>query len=169
MRFQVNDVVVHEVYGLGKVLEVKELTWMNPESPFFYVVEVGDARIWVPVENEENCHIREVTPKADLLQYREILTSDPRQLQEDRFCRSVYLRESGRNPSFGELCATVRDMTAHSWNKKLSKSETERLQRITAQLVEEWALSAGVPVEQAEKEVTTLLQQMQGYPHPSAE
>jgi len=169
MQFQKNDIVVHEVYGVGTVLAIEELRWRDKENPFFYVVAIEDARIWVPVEIAGECHLRPITPKEELPTYNEVLKSEPNSLEHDRFGRYKYLHKSAKNISFGSLCETVRDLTAHGWKRKLAINEAELLERKTEQLVEEWALSADIPEDQVQILVTALLNQMQKNYGPDVE
>ena len=157
MLFNVNDVVVHEVYGVGKVTGIEELSWKKPACTRYYVVMIGDAKIWVPIENEEESHLRPITPKKDLPLYREIFRETPSKLDTSRFGRTCYIQESKKHTSFRALCETVRDLTSHSQSRKLANHETMFLQRVTRQLVEEWALSAQIPMEQAQGEIDELL------------
>lgn len=160
MKFQINDVVVHDVYGVGKVLGVEELAWMQPEPSRFYVVEVGDAKIWVPVEKEDACNLRPITPKGELPAYEQVFSETPTILQENRFGRTAYISQNKKHVTFRDLCITVRDMTSHSQKKKLAKIEASFLERLTTQLIEEWALSAEVSLKQAEVEIKGLLQKV---------
>lgn len=157
MLFNVNDVVVHEVYGVGKVTGIEELSWKEPECSRFYVIMIGDAKLWVPIENEKENHLRPITPKQDLPSYREIFHESPSKLDSSRFGRTSYIQESKKHTSFRALCETVRDLTSHSQSRKLANHETAFLQRVTHQLVEEWSLSAQIPLEQAQGEIDELL------------
>lgn len=157
MLFQVNDVVVHEVYGVGKITAIEELSWKKPDSTSYYVVLIGDAKIWVPVENEVTNHLRPITPKADLPTYREIFQEQPSELDNSRFGRTSYIQESKKHTSFRALCETVRDLSSHAHKQKLASHESVFLQRVTQQLVEEWALSAQISPEQAQAEIEHLL------------
>lgn len=158
MEFQTGDLVVHEVYGVGKVVGIEDLRWVEDESSKFYVVMVGESKIWVPIEISGESHLRPITPKEELPSYRKIFGKRPAILEENRYGRTVYLSENQKHPSFRELCITVRDLTAHSAKKKLAKNESNFLERLTGQLIEEWALSAQIPIQQAETEVMNLLQ-----------
>lgn len=167
--FKKDDVVVHEVYGVGNVVGVEELAWKKPEDTLFYVVWIGDAKIWVPVENEKANHLRPITPKLELPTYRKIFQSMPTELDLTRFGRTNYLIESKKHPSFRELCETVRDLTSHGQRKKLANHEVSFLQRVTRQLVEEWALSAQITLEQAQSEIEKLLGDLPQLPIPLAD
>lgn len=169
MQFQENDVVVHDVHGIGKVLGIEELQWKDKDDPLFYVVALEDARIWVPVEKAGLCHLRPVTPKEELPLYTKVFTSEPNSLEFDRFGRYKYLNRSIRNPSFGTLCETVRDLTAHGWKKKLAKNEAALLEKKTRQVVEEWALSAEIPQDKAQNVVSRLLNKLRKQYGPGEE
>jgi RNA polymerase-interacting CarD/CdnL/TRCF family regulator len=157
MKFNKDDVVVHDVYGVGKVLGVEELNWMQPGTSMFYAVEVGDAKIWVPVEKNGVCNLRFITPKEDLSSYKKLFDDTPAILDEDRFGRTAYISQNKKHETFRDLCITVRDMTSHSLKKKLAKNEAFFLERLTHQLIEEWSISAQVSLKQAENEIDQLL------------
>lgn len=158
MKFQIDDVVVHEVYGVGKVLDIEELTWKQPDSSQFYVVAVGDAKIWVSVEEGDAGNLRCLTPKKDLSAYQQVFQDTPAILEENRYGRTAYISQNKKHVSFQELCVTVRDMTSLSLKKKLARDEAFFLERLTRQLIEEWALSADITFAQAEVVIEKLLQ-----------
>ncbi|MEM5776232.1 MAG: CarD family transcriptional regulator [Anaerolineaceae bacterium] len=168
MLFQVDDVVVHEVYGVGRITGIEELSWKKPASTSYYVVLVGDAKIWVPVESAEASHLRPITPKDDLPSYRELFRQKPSELDNSRFGRTSYIQESQKHTSFRSLCETVRDLSSHGHKQKLANQENIFLQRVTQQLIEEWSISAQISREQARQEIETLLGDEPGLPTVAA-
>jgi RNA polymerase-interacting CarD/CdnL/TRCF family regulator len=164
MLFKVNDVVVHEVYGVGRIMGIEELSWKKPECSSYYVMMIGDTKLWVPVESKDGCHLRFITPKKDLLAYRKIFSETPSKIDTTGFGRTNFIQENRKHSTFRVLCETVKDLTAQNLSKKLSNHETAFLESVTRQLIEEWALSAQISMEQAEGEINKLLQNIPRLP-----
>jgi RNA polymerase-interacting CarD/CdnL/TRCF family regulator len=157
MQFKIGDIAVHEVYGVGRVTGIEELSWKEPLNNRYYVLTIGDAKVWVPVENETRTALRPLTPKTDLPAYRKIFTQAPAEMDLTRLGRTTYLAESKKHPTFQSLCETVRDLSSRHYKNQLGSHEVEFLERVTHQLAEEWSLSARTPLEEAKQEIQNLI------------
>lgn len=167
MEFKPGDVVIHPSYGVCKVIGIENIQYQADEARPYYVVDIGNGKIWIPVETQGEIHIRPITARKELSQYRDVLKSQPSPLNADRYKRSTEYKQRLRYTSFQTLCEVVRDLNAHGWDNKLNEFDAATLRKITERLVHEWALVDSVPIEKANEEISALLAEgRQAYHHP---
>ncbi len=157
MHFIVGDTVVHPTYGIGKVMGIEEIQYHDTVTHPFYKISIDNATIWVQVSDAGEARLRPLTPRHELDLYRQILSSAPNELNEDRYKRYSDYHDRLKSPSFRIWCEIVRDLTARSWLKQLNEYDSSTLRRVTDILTKEWALSAGITDEEAAKEIKFIL------------
>ena len=161
MHYAVGDTVVHPSYGIGKVVEIEEIQYHDTASHPFYKISVDNAIIWVQMDDAGESRLRPLTPRQELDRYREVLASVPTPLSEDRYKRYSEYNARLKSPSFETWCEIVRDLTAHSWIKRLNEYDLSTLRKVTVFVTKEWALSAGISSEEATSEIKTILTEAQ--------
>ncbi len=157
MEFKPGDVVIHPAYGVCKILGIEKINYQGAEPRPYYVVDIGNGKIWIPTETQGEIHIRPITSRKELSQFREVLRSQPSPLNADRYKRSSEYKQRLRYTSFQTLCEVVRDLNAHGWDNKLNDFDSTTLRKITERLVSEWALADSIPIEKATEEINALL------------
>jgi CarD family transcriptional regulator len=158
MKFEVDDLVVHPQHGVGRVVELEIRQFDSSTAQLYYEISIPDGTIWVQVEGS-SCELRKVTSKDDLGRYRDLLKSRPTALAGDYRQREVELADRLRESSFQAKCEFVRDLSALGWQKRLSEGNATLLRNAHQRLNEEWAIAEGVPLNEATREVNTLLQE----------
>ena len=112
MNFHQGDWVMHWMYGIGQIVNLKERV-LSGSKLLYYEVHVQDLNVWVPADSKVTSRLRSPTPK---LRFKRILTilsepSDP--LPEDRLQRKTHLQERMKDCSVESLCQVIRDLFAH--------------------------------------------------------
>ena len=156
MDFHVGDPVVHWTYGLGKVVAVEARLLAGQETRY-YVVEVNDLTVWVPVDEEAKRRLRRPTSRAALKKALRILGQSGRTLSEDRQERKLELHRKLQDGSLESVCGVIRDLASFQARKGLNDDEKLILKRASASLLGEWAYSCSVPISQAEQQLNDLL------------
>ena len=64
MDFQVGDRVVHWSYGPGEIIQMDEKELSGRKS-LYYVVQIKDLTLWVPVDATDAASLRYPTPASD--------------------------------------------------------------------------------------------------------
>jgi CarD family transcriptional regulator len=159
MQFQVGAVVVHPAYGLGKVVGIEMIEYMGAKARPYYNVMLENGNIWMPAEPSSQVGIRPITSKDELDNYRQILRAEPQPLHEDRHKRNAENKNRIKSANFQSLCEILRDITAFSWEKKLNDYDSASMRKVTTALVQEWSISAGISLDDAQNEIKELLQQ----------
>jgi len=127
----------------------------------YYEVNTEKCTVWVPVEDYEELGLRPLTPKTNLVKYREVLKSPPNELDPDYRTRHAAVVGQLKEGSFQDLCEVVRDLTALSWEKTLNESDSNTLQKAFDNLCAEWAAASGMALPDAIQEIDALLRDAQ--------
>lgn len=161
MQFKAGDSVVHPTHGVGHILRLEDRRLAEDETRLYYVIVADKSTVWVPVDAGQAARLRQLTPKRDLDRYRRVLKSDPIPLQKNHTERRFEITTRLKGGSFQAMCEVVRDLTARGWHKSLSDADMALLQKTRIDLCREWAASNGVSVEEASREVDSLLAENQ--------
>lgn len=159
MPFQVGDFVFHPAHGVGRIVRLEERRFVREQARLYYEVLTPKSTIWVPVETYEAVGLRQVTPKPDLAQYRDVLKSHPAVLEKDPYKRHRELADRLKQGSFRAVCEVVRDLTARGWRKPLNEADSTLLRKARENLCQEWATAAGVSVAEATQVVEDSLRE----------
>lgn len=156
MKFETGDLVVHPQHGVGMVVKLEIRQFDTRTAHLYYEISIPGGTLWVRVEGS-SCELRKVTPKDELGKYRDVLKSRPAPLTEDYRQREIDLSGRLRQNSFRARCEVVRDLSALGWHKSLSEGNSTLLRNVRQRLDEEWAIAKGVPDSEANREVSSLL------------
>jgi len=161
LRFSVGEMIVHPTYGIGKVVGIENMQYQGTESHPFYKISLENGVIWVQVDDAGEARLRPLTPAGELDSYRQVLTSTPTPLSDDRYKRYSECNARLKSPSFRVWCELVRDLTAHGAIKRLNEYDSSTLRKVSDIVAREWALSSGIPFVDAVKEIKTILLESQ--------
>lgn len=156
LAFQVGDQVIHSTHGLGEIIQMDEKELFGRSSQY-YVVQVRDITLWVPISDAGVRCLRRLTPSADFDKLFTILTSPGEPLAPDRLARRNQLLERLKDSSLESVCEVVRDLVFHKRNSKMNENDTSILSRARKFLLDEWSIVLSIPVHQAERELRDLL------------
>lgn len=157
MAFQVGDQVIHWVYGLGEIIRIDEKI-LAGKSGKYYVVQIRDLTLWVPINAAgENC-LRFPTPAKDFRKLFGLLSSPGESLSTDRYMRKTQLTELMKDGTLESICRVVRDLMHYKQTNKINENDNTILVRAKNFLLNEWSVALSVPVQQAERELTNLLE-----------
>ena len=156
MKFQVGDWVVHWAHGLGEIVQLDE-KMLSGRTVLYYVVQVADLKLWVPVENTGPSSLRLPTAAEEFEKLFTILGGPEEPLPEDRLERKRQLGEKMRDRSSASICRVIRDLTSYGRRKKLSENDQEIMDRAKSFLLNEWRVSLSIPLGQAQRDLDELL------------
>ena len=156
MTFQVGDQVVHWSFGLGAIIQLDEKE-LSGRTGRYYVVQIRDLTLWVPInETGEHC-LRLLTPARDFQRLFEILASPGEPLSPNRFERKTQLTERMKDGTLESICQVVRDLSSYMQTKRMNENDTSTWKRARSFLLDEWSAALSVPVRRAERELMELL------------
>jgi RNA polymerase-interacting CarD/CdnL/TRCF family regulator len=158
MTFKVDDWVVHPRHGVGQIVNIEMHQFDSGAAQPYYQIAIPNGTMWVQVD-ESASGLRKVTPKGELVRYREVLKSRPAALTEDHQERQIELADRLRQGSLQARCELVRDLSALGWKKRLNEANAAISRLATQVLVQEWAMAEDVPLGDAASEVKSLLKE----------
>jgi RNA polymerase-interacting CarD/CdnL/TRCF family regulator len=156
MNYAVGDQVVHWSFGLGEIVQVDEKV-LSGKSNQYYVVQMNNLTIWVPVSEKGERSLRSLTAAGDFQKTIRLLAGPGEPLPVDRFQRKTYLAEMMQDGTLESLCRLVRDLTFFKRLKKVNDTDNTILDRARKMLVNEWGVTLAVPTIQAERAMNELL------------
>ena len=157
MEFQSGDNAVHPSYGVGNIMRLEERQLGGAQMQPYYVLAIGPATVWVPLQADGSTTLRAVTAKQDLEHYRLVLKGRPAALERDHHKRRVEINERLKPGSFQSMCEVVRDLTALGWSRPIGEGDSSVLQKVRDNLRREWAAATGLSMPEAVLEVDALL------------
>lgn len=156
LAFHVGDQVVHWVYGLGEIVQLDEKK-LSGQPEKFYVVNIRDMTLWVPIsERGERC-LRSLTPAEDFKKLYKILASPGEPLSTDRLERRNQLAERLKDGTLESICRVIRDLALHKQLQKMNEYDNIIQNRAMSFLLDEWSTVLSVPIQQADHELQKLL------------
>lgn len=156
LTFQIGDPVVHCVYGIGSIIQREEKVLTGTRSTY-YVVQVRDLTIWVPINEQGVQCLRMPTPAKDFNEVFRILASPGETLSDDRYTRKTLLTDLLKDGTIESLCRVIRDLVTYKREKKINEHDNAILNRAKDSLLNEWSTVLSVPIHQAEIELGRLL------------
>lgn len=154
--FQVGDHVVHWMYGFGEIIQLDEKV-LSEHVGKYYVVQIRDLTLWVPIDQTGEGCLRLPTPAEDFQKLFGILTSPAEPLSADRLMRRTQLTERLKDRTLESICLVIRDLVEYKRNNKTNDSDTSTLEHSRNILLNEWSEALSVPVKEAERELKDLL------------
>lgn len=157
MSFRVGDQVIHWMYGLGEIIQLDEKVLFG-RTGRYYVVQMRDLTLWVPLnETGEQC-LRFPTPARDFQKLFRILASPGEPLSPDRFTRKTQLTELLKDRTLESICRVIRDLVYYKRTKRINENDNSILAHARNFLLNEWSVVLSVPIQQAERELRDLLE-----------
>jgi RNA polymerase-interacting CarD/CdnL/TRCF family regulator len=154
--FHVGDQVIHEVYGLGEIIQLDEKT-VAGHTGQYYVLKLSGLTVWVPIDKIGEGHLRFLTPARDFQKLFNILASPSEPLSTDRYERKLQLAERLSDGKLESICRVVRDLAFLKRKGKMNDNDVSFLERARSFLLNEWSVVLSVPVQQAESKLMDLL------------
>ncbi|MEJ2600082.1 MAG: CarD family transcriptional regulator [Anaerolineales bacterium] len=155
--FHVGDQVIHWVYGLGEIIQLDEKT-LAGRTGQYYVLQLNDLTLWVPIEETGECHLRSLTPARDFQKLFLILASPGETLSADRHERKMQLAERLKDGKLESICRAIRDLALFKRTNRMNDNDKSYLERARSFLLNEWSVALSVPVQQAESKLVELLE-----------
>lgn len=153
-----SDWIVHNYHGVGQIKAVETKTIAGKKGKYFRV-KTKDREFWIPVEDSQTSNIRPLVSHQELLKTLKIFSRPPEELEKDYRARQRQIDEFRSKGTLMAVCRLVRDLWARRMQKSLNDSEERTLEFYQKILLEEWSLSAEVPLEDANRSLKHLLKE----------
>ena len=157
MNYAIGDTVVHWTHGLGTVIAIDEMDLAGVTQQY-YVVEVKEIKVWVPVSEADEGSIRFLTESIQFKGLLGIMRVLGAALPENQYQRKLELRDRMQKRTLEDLCHVIRDLTDRSHQHTLNQNDSAVLARAEEHLLDEWVLSLGAERSNALQELEGMLQ-----------
>lgn len=156
MEIQVGDPVMHWTYGYGQVVGIEDHV-VSGHKDRYYVVSIGDLKVWVPSDDHVKTRLRLPSTQKDFKKLFTILKGKGEPLPDDRHDRKTWLMEILKDGQAASLCRVLRDLTSFQQVHSLNESDQSLMRRSSQSLIGEWIHAFSIPASEAEKELKQIL------------
>jgi RNA polymerase-interacting CarD/CdnL/TRCF family regulator len=140
LRFKVGDWIVHNLYGVGEVVEIADKTSDGQQQTFFKVC-TARFEYWIPVEKADADHIKPVRSKREFTDAIQIISDSPEPMSELYNNSKRLINERWLDGSLPSRAALLRDLHGRNHRKALSYDEKETFRKIENFFIDEWIIS----------------------------
>ena len=113
--------------------------------------------LWVPQTETGEHHLRFPTPAKDFRKIFKILAAPGEELPSNRQKRKLQLTKRLNEGTLEAICGVVRDLTEHMHSNRTNMNDRSVLERAKNLLLKEWSIAMSIPVRQAERKLSALL------------
>src|SRR5690242_20326970 len=156
MNFNEGDSVVHWTFGLGRISQLEERD-VSGQKVLYYVVQIGDLAVWVPVDSASETRLRPPTPAAEFETLVHTLSEPSEALPADRHQRKILLMDWLKDGRVESLFRVIRSLVACQKTHPLSENDHDLLKRSEAILIGEWTFSMSIPFSEAQNTLHSML------------
>jgi len=156
--FNIGDQVVHPQHGVGEVVKLEDRAFGSDVTRRYYEVSIPSAgsTLWVPLDSSGSS-LRRLAERSEIQYCRAILASHPEPFTDDPRTRQAGLIKRLKQGTIRAQCEVVRDLYAFGEHKSMYGSMGGFFRQTQNVLCDEWALVEGITLDEATKEVNTLL------------
>ena len=160
--FEIGDKVVHPYHGAGTVTDIEEKMFLD-EGRRYYVVDLlaWDGIVMVPVGNVQEIGLRRISGKSVISQAMNTLASTPDALSSDHKERQANVREKLRTGDIITVTEVVRNLAWRDHHNGLTMADSKLYQQAQTFLGSELALAKGTELQEAIKQLQTVLKDEQ--------
>jgi RNA polymerase-interacting CarD/CdnL/TRCF family regulator len=158
MTYAPGDWVVHKRHGAGQIESLEEIV-VEDTSGVYCKIRTTNVTVWLPEEKMNDEWLRPIAAPADFRQAIEVLNSPPEPMADNLNSRKSRIKNLDTSDTPAEIAELLRDLWALKKEKKtLSQAEEEALRRFTSCFQAEWSISLEIPIEEAQEEFETMIQ-----------
>jgi RNA polymerase-interacting CarD/CdnL/TRCF family regulator len=159
--FGIGDWIVHIHYGVGQIKRIEKKI-LNDSEVSYYKVMTKNSVYWIPVDQLDSERLRPISTEDELRQALNILSRPPREMDSDHNNRKRRIKRIHAEGTLISMARLVRDLWARRKRKKrLNATEERALDHLQERLVTEWSVCNDINIEEARKELQSMLQNHQ--------
>ena len=156
--FKIGDKVVHPHYGAGMVIDIEEKKFLE-ECGRYYIIDLVacDGIVMVPTDNVQKIGLRQVSGTRAISRAMAMLASTPDTLSSDYRERQAHAQEKLNTGDLVEVTEVVRNLAWRNHLGRLTMADNKLYQRAQAFLASELSLARGIELQEAMKQLQTVL------------
>ena len=150
--------LVHRQFGVGEII-CRETKTISGEDAEYFRVKTVDSLVWLPVDDVSD-DWRSILSQEDFDEVLQALQKPPKPMADHYQSRNGRINKARSENDPLMSARLIRDLRGR-WHKigKLRSIERDAMRELTRSLVQEWALSHGLKLSTARKQLMSLLRQ----------
>ncbi len=156
--FKIGDKVVHPYHGAGMVIDIEEKEFLE-QCRRYYIIDLlaCDGVVMVPTDNVQRIGLRRVSGTRAISRAMNTLASTPDTLSSDHRERQAHAQEKLNTGDLIKVTEVVRNLAWRNHQGRLTMADSKLYQRAQAFLAGELALAKGIEIQEAMKQLQTVL------------
>jgi RNA polymerase-interacting CarD/CdnL/TRCF family regulator len=156
MDLKENKRIVHAAHGVGTIKGVATKL-IDGRKKVFYTVKTDKLTYWIPANDPNTERIRKVRAPSTFQSALTLIRKKPEKLANNFRSRLKYINEELAKCSLKSNATLIRDLHGRNMEKSLHINESRIFDKLKAQFIKEWSISAGIKVENAEQKLNDAL------------
>lgn len=163
MELKENNKIVHAAHGVGTIKGIATKL-IDGRKMLFYTVKTDKLTYWIPANDPNTERIRRVRAPSTFQSALTLIRKKPKKLANNFRSRLKYVNEELAKCSLKSNAMLIRDLHGRNMEKSLHINENRIYDKLKAQFIKEWSISAGINEEAAlNKLEDALAQSIQQY------
>jgi RNA polymerase-interacting CarD/CdnL/TRCF family regulator len=156
MDLKENKRIVHAAHGVGTIKGVATKL-IDGRKKVFYTVKTDKLTYWIPANDPNTERIRKVRAPSTFQSALTLIRKKPEKLANNFRSRLKYINEELAKCSLKSNATLIRDLHGRNMEKSLHINESRIFDKLKAQFIKEWSISAGIKIEKAEQKLNDAL------------
>jgi RNA polymerase-interacting CarD/CdnL/TRCF family regulator len=156
MDLKENNRIVHAAHGVGTI-KGKATKLIDGRKKLFYTVKTDKLTYWIPANEPNTERIRKVRAPSTFQSALTLIRKKPKKLANNFRSRLKFINEELAKCSLKSNATLIRDLHGRNMEKSLHINESRIFDKLKAQFIKEWSISAGINVEKAEQKLNDAL------------
>ena len=158
-RFKLYEQIVYPLQGVGKIIAIDERPFKDKLLWYYTIyLEISDMTVMVPVDKAEQLGIRAIVPREDADLALALISQADDAAPTDWKQRYQMNHDLLKQGSVADIAKVVRTLYHRSKIKELPVMERKLFDSATKLLVDEIALSLGLPKSEVESMIFSKLE-----------
>lgn len=156
--FKIGDKVVHPYHGAGMVIDIEEKKFLKARGRYYIIDLLAyDGIVMVPIDKVQRIGLRRVSGTRAISRAMNTLTSTPDTLSSDHRERQARAEEKLKTGDLLKVTEVVRNLAWRNHQGRLTMADNKLYQRAQTFLAGELALAKGIEIQEAMKQLQTVL------------
>jgi len=156
LRLKKGDLIVHAAHGIGEVRGTDVKTFRGTKKTY-YQVKTEDLVYWLPVEDSNTDHVRNVSAPSTFSKALSVIRMKPQNLNNNFRIRVNHLKEVQAKCSLASNARLLRDLNARHAVKDLHINEMRVLDKLKFNFINEYSIACGLDRKEAESRLEEAL------------
>ena len=157
------DWIIHYFCGVGRVRGT-EFKSIGGKENNYYRIEMLDSTVWYPVDAIIGEGVREISERNEFQLAIDALKEEPEEMSANISIRRGQISKVLSDNAPVSTACMIRDLWGrHENHGSINQTESHAYRSLCNRLIQEWALSKGIMIEEANNELQQMIRDDQGH------